>query len=101
MLPKCGCNTKSWANPYGFSSSQREWHKRLLATIDNPRYNSSSLDPKALAATGNVYRIGRNLNLSMASVMLAYRETGDRDLVRHIDKIMNIEGTPIAGPFVM
>ena len=72
------------------SSSQREWHKRLLSTIDRPNYKQSSLDPKKLAATGDVYQIGRSLNMNLTSVMLAYRETGDRDLVRHIDKMMDI-----------
>ena len=78
------------SDPGNVSSSQREWHQRLLATIDNPRYNSSSLDPKKLAATGDLYRYGRDLATNLTAVMLAYRETGDRDLVRHIDKIMNI-----------
>ena len=72
------------------SSSQREWHKRLMKTIDSPRYKQSSLDPKKLAATGDVYKIGRFLNLNETSIILAYRETGDRDLVRHLDKIMDI-----------
>lgn len=85
-----GGSDESTAPSGNVSSSQRDWHKRLLRTIDNPRYNSSSLDPKKLAATGDIYRMGRNLNLNLTSVMLAYRETGDRDLVRHIDKIMDI-----------
>jgi len=67
-----------------------------LATIENPRYKHSSLDPKKLAATGDLYRLGRDLNQNLTTVMLAYRETGDRDLVRHIDKIMNIAKDQLA-----
>jgi len=85
-----GSNGGTRPPPTGGAASQREWHKRLLATIKNPRYPSSSLDPKKLAATGDLYKYARNLNNNLTTVMLAYRETGDRDLVRQIDNIMNI-----------
>ena len=72
------------------TGDQATWHQRLLATIENPRYRSSSTDPEKLAATGDLYRYARDLNNNLTTVMLAYRETGDRDLVRHINDIMNI-----------
>ncbi len=66
------------------------WHQRLLATIENPLYPSASLDPEKLAATGDLYRLGRDLNQNLTAVMLAYRETGDRTLVEHLDNVINI-----------
>jgi hypothetical protein len=75
--------------PVSGRASQREWHNRLMRTVSNPRYNSA-LDPKKLAASGDLYKLGRELNMHVTSMILAYRETGDRDIVRHLDQIMNI-----------
>ncbi len=91
FLAACGGTTDSLdLAPSSVSSSQLKWHSRVLATIENPRYPTASLDPKKLAATGDLYRYARDLNTNLTTVMLAYRETGDRDLVRHLNDIMNI-----------
>ncbi len=91
FLAACGSTTDSLdLELSSVSSSQLKWHSRLLATIENPRYPSASLDPKKLAATGDLYRYARDLNNNLTSLMLAYRETGDRDLVRHLNDIMNV-----------
>ncbi|CAA9560130.1 MAG: hypothetical protein AVDCRST_MAG86-546 [uncultured Truepera sp.] len=76
--------------PSPVGGDQAMWHQRLLATVENPRYPSASLDPEKLAATGDLYRLGRDLNTNLTALMLAYRETGDRALVEHLDNVMNI-----------
>jgi hypothetical protein len=68
---------------------QRAWHERTLRTLKSPNY-ISELDPKKLAASGDLYAYARNLNNHVTSMILAYRETGDRDIVRHLDEVMNI-----------
>jgi hypothetical protein len=75
--------------PVSGAANRREWHQRLLATIRTPRYQPL-LDPKKLAASGDLFKLGRNLNNNVTGIILAYRETGDRDLARHLDAIMNI-----------
>ena len=73
--------------PSSISSSQ--WHERMMQTIKSPNY-ISELDPKKLAASGDLYAYARNLNNHVTTMILAYRETGDRDIVRHLDEVMNI-----------
>ena len=70
-------------------SSQREWHQRLLATIETPRFRPY-LDPLKLAAYGDLFRLGRHVNEHMTSMMLAYRETGDPVIAKHINTVMGI-----------
>jgi hypothetical protein len=43
-----------------------------------------------MAASGDLYKLGRNFNNYATSLILAYRETGDRDLVRQLDRLMDI-----------
>ncbi len=71
------------------SVSLTEWRSRVLATITNPRFNAS-LDPKLLAGSGDLYKLGRNFNHYATGLILAYRETGDRALVQQLDDLMNI-----------
>jgi hypothetical protein len=71
------------------SGDMATWHSRMLQTITSPNY-ISVLDPKRMAASGDLYVYARNLNNHVTSMILAYRETGDRDIVRHLDEIMNI-----------
>jgi len=61
----------------------------VLATIENPKFQPA-LDPKLLAASGDLYKLGRHFNNYVTTIILAYRETGDRDLVRQLDAVMNI-----------
>lgn len=67
--------------------SLTEWHNRVLATFTNPRFNPS-LDPKLLASSGDLYKLGRKFNNYATSLILAYRETGDRALIRQLDELM-------------
>ena len=67
--------------------SLTEWRSRVLATITNPRFNPA-LDPKLLAASGDLYKLGRNFNNYATGLILAYRETGDRALVQQLDELM-------------
>ncbi len=76
------------SNPGNVSSSQREWHKRLMASIKSPRYDPD-LDPNRLFSSGDIYRMGRNGNQYITALSMAYRETGDRDIAREIDRVMN------------
>jgi hypothetical protein len=88
VLAACGSTTdRLELAPSSVSESQ--WHSRVLATIENPRWQED-LDPKKLAASGDLYKLGRNLNNYVTTLILAYRETGDRDLVRQLDSVMNI-----------
>ncbi len=71
------------------SPSQREWQSRLRATIETPRFRPY-LDPVKLAAEGDIFQLGRHVNEHMTSMMLAYRETGDPVIAKHINTVMNI-----------
>ena len=71
------------------SSSQQVWRNRLRATIETPRFRPY-LDPVKLAAQGDVFELGRHVNEHMTSMMLAYRETGDPVIAKHINTVMNI-----------
>ncbi len=71
------------------ATAQGEWHKRLLATISNPRFHPD-LDPKKLAAYGDLFRLGRQLNEYMTGLILAYRKTGNPVIAKQIDTILNI-----------
>ncbi len=69
--------------------SQREWHDRLRATIETPHFRPY-LDPIKLAAQGDTFQLGRHVNEHMTSMMLAYRETGDPVIAKHINTVMYI-----------
>ena len=69
--------------------SLNEWRDRVLATITNPRFNSS-LDPKLSVASGDLYKLGRNFNNYATGLILVYRETGDRALVQQLDDLMEL-----------
>ncbi|WMT58583.1 hypothetical protein [Truepera radiovictrix] len=86
-----GSSSGSTAPSSNVSSGQQEWLERLVATIDNPRYDSSNawMDPLRMADSGDLNKYGRDLNHYLTSLILAYRTTGDRRLVQQIDTVMN------------
>ncbi len=71
------------------TAGKSEWHKRLRATIETPRFRPY-LDPVKLAATGDVFELGRHVNEHMTSMTLAYRVTGDPVIAKHLDAVMKI-----------
>ncbi len=71
------------------SVSLTEWRSRVLATITNPRFNAA-LDPKLLAESGDLYKLGRNFNNYATGLILAYQETGDQALVQQLDNLMEL-----------
>ncbi len=44
----------------------------------------------ALMISGDLYVYGRRFSIYTTSLILAYRETGERDLIRQLDRLMNI-----------
>ena len=60
------------------------WHARVVETIASPGRN---LDPMAVAAEDNLYLYGRLLQTYVQSVLLAFRLTGDLELLDHVDAI--------------
>lgn len=76
-------------SPPSDETTQGEWHKRLLATISNPRFHPD-LEPKKLASYGDLFRLGRQLNEYMTGLILAYRKTDDPVIAKQIDTILNI-----------
>ncbi len=68
------------------------WNSRLVATITNPKYDSYNawMNPDRMVSKGDTFSLARNFNNYATSLVLAYRETGDRTLVRQLDRLMNI-----------
>lgn len=79
--------------PSSGSTSQRVWLSRLRSSLDSGRYRTVNskfeLDPDYIAASGDSYLVGRFGNMLETSYVLAYRETGDRQLMSYVDKFMN------------
>jgi hypothetical protein len=81
-------------NP-NFSSSRlpsemRLWHSRLWEGIEKVEASENVLNPEELAASGDLYKLGRFLNVYVTSLLTSLRVTGDLALLDEVDRLMEV-----------
>lgn len=73
------------------------WHSRLWEGIEKANNtNSEWLDPENLAASGDLYKLGRYLNYYVTSLLTSLRVTGDLKLLDEADRLMEIARVELA-----
>jgi hypothetical protein len=89
--------------------SLETWNSRLVATITNPQYgivydaqygyiNNTWMNPVRQASSGDLYALGRNFNVYATSLILAYRESGDRTLMQQLEQLMELARDTLGDP---
>lgn len=71
-----------------------QWQTRLESELAKSE-NGGSFDLKALAATNDLYRYGRDLNTGITGLTAAYRINKDPDTVRYIRDVLAIMRTKL------
>jgi len=66
-------------------SETRVWYDRFLAALNN-----SSQYPNVMSAarSGDIYKIGRTVNVDVTTTLNVFRLTGDLQLLDHVDEVM-------------
>jgi len=72
----------------------RRWYDRFWSTVEDPKLDYPPLNPTSLAQSGDLYQLGRNLNVYVTSMLNMLRVTGDLALLDEIDHLMGlVQGT--------
>jgi hypothetical protein len=69
------------------SPEMRLWYDRLWAAIGN---SAIYPNPGEAAASGDLYQIGRTLNVNITALLTAFRITGAPALLGEVDRLMEI-----------
>lgn len=65
----------------------RTWYDKFWTALEAPNIYPNSRDA---AATGDLYQIGRVVNVHVSTVMAVFRATGDLGLLDEIDRTMQV-----------
>lgn len=65
----------------------RVWYDHMWAALTNGR---TYPDPDAIASSGDLYQIGRTLNLHVTAMLTALRVTGDLRFLDEVDRVMEL-----------
>lgn len=66
------------------------WHTRLWEGIEYANSTDSWLNPEVQAASGDLYLLGRQLNVHITSLLTALRVTKDLALLDEVDRLMEL-----------
>lgn len=77
------------------SGEMRLWHNRLWNGIEYLNETDSWLNPERLALSGDLYKLGRQLNAHITSLLLALRVTKDLTLLDEVDRLMELARTEL------
>lgn len=75
------------------SAEAQAWYDELLTLLGESQMAQS-------AATGNLYHIGRYVNLHVTALLLAFSETGDLRILDGIDEAMQIARNELRDPWL-
>ncbi len=74
----------------------QEWHARMIAGFERAYELDGFHDPENNATSGNLYEIGRFLNLYVTSLLTALRVTGDLTFLDEADRLMEMARLELA-----
>lgn len=77
-------------DPNRLPGEMRLWHTRLWDGIDYINAAESRINPETLAATGDLYAIGRSFNTYVTTLLNALRVTKDPALLGEVDRLLEI-----------
>ena len=77
-------------DPNRLPGEMRLWHRRLWDGIDYLNAQDSAINPESLAASGDLYALGRSFNTYVTTLLNALRVTKDPALVGEVDRLLEI-----------
>lgn len=77
-------------SPSQLSPEMQEWHARTLEGIEQVRQNRTVNDPETSATSGNLFLIGRYLNVYITNLLTSLRVTGDLTFLDEADRLMEL-----------
>ena len=83
-------------DPNRLPGELRLWHTRLWDGIDYVNNYDSRINPQTLAATGDLYALGRSFNTYVTTLLNALRVTKDPALLGEVDRLLEIARAQLA-----
>ena len=74
----------------------RVWHERLWEGIEYANNSEESLNPETRAASGDLFSMGRFLNVHITTLLSALRVTKDLALLDEVDRLMEMARAELA-----
>lgn len=72
------------------SPEMQIWYARLWSGIEHANTTDSWINPEQLAASGDLYDIGRHLNVYVTTLLTTLRVTKDLALLDEVDRLMEM-----------
>ncbi len=85
-------------SPNQLPRAMRLWHARLWKGIDKVKYSQNVLNPEDLAASGDLFMLGRFFNVYITNLLTALRVTGDLALLDEADRLLEIARGELSDP---
>ncbi len=77
-------------------SEMELWHKRLWEGIEYANNSEESLNPETRASSGDLFSMGRFLNVHITTLLSALRVTKDLALLDEVDRLMEMARAELA-----
>ena len=77
-------------NPDQLSSEMKLWHTRLWEGIEYANSDDGRLNPEVRASSGDLFSMGRFLNVHITTLLHALRVTKDLALLDEVDRLMEM-----------
>ncbi len=77
-------------------SEMKLWHTRLWEGIEYANNSEESLNPETRAASGDLFSMGRFLNVHITTLLSALRVTKDLALLDEVDRLMEMARAELA-----
>ncbi len=83
-------------SPGQLSSEMQVWHTRLWEGIEYANNSEERLNPETRASSGDLYSMGRFLNVHITTLLSALRVTKDLALLDEVDRLMEMARAELA-----